>query len=118
MEAVNRKREHGFELYFDPRRPAPDGTPGFVGIDMTRDRLGDSAPWLGLLPFGLHFDDTPAVLTQKIGQPPNQREESHTWGVGRWHLPDMLLRINFDTLDNGLESVSMLASGFRSDVRT
>jgi hypothetical protein len=117
-EAINRKREFGFELYFDPKRPASDGTAGFAGLDMTRDRLGDSQLWRGALPFTLNFDDTPAVLAQKVGHQPQQWKESHTWGVGRWYLPDLLVWINFDNLDNCLESVSLLAPGYRDDLRT
>ncbi|KRB03393.1 hypothetical protein [Lysobacter sp. Root690] len=116
-EAVNRKCEFGFELYFDPRHRADDGTPAFVGLDMVRDRLGDSRPWLGGLPSGLGFDDSPAVLQEKIGRKADQWQESHTWGVARWYSPDQLLWINFDTLDNRLESVSLLAPGYRDDLR-
>lgn len=115
-EAIDRKREFGFELYFDPKQRAADGTPGFAGIDLTRDRLGDSREWRGVLPFGLHFDDTPAVLPQKVGVEPNQWQESHTWGVARWYLPEQLLWINFDTLDNRLESVALMAPGYRRDL--
>ncbi|HSX62441.1 MAG TPA: hypothetical protein VLF18_19830 [Tahibacter sp.] len=115
-EAIDRKREFGFELYFDPKQRAADGTPGFAGIDMTRDRLGDSREWRGSLPFGLHFDDTPAVLPQKVGRSPNQWEESHIWGVARWYLPEHLLWVNFDTLDNRLESIALLAPGYRRDL--
>lgn len=116
-EAVNRKREFGFELYFDLRRRADDGTPAFVGLDMVRDRLGDSRPWAGRLPFGLEFDDSPAALQDKIGRRADQWQENHTWGVARWYSPEQLLWINFDTLDNRLESVSLLAPGYRDDLR-
>lgn len=79
-----------------------------------RCRFRSSSGWTS----GQNFDDTPAVLAQKVGHRPQQWKESHTWGVGRWYLPELLLWINFDNLDNCLESVSLLAPGYRDDLRT
>ncbi|MBL9197830.1 hypothetical protein VB151_18040 [Xanthomonas fragariae] len=51
-----------------------------------------------------------------MGAQPNHWEEDITWGVARWYLPDFLLWINFDILDNRIESVSILAAGYRDDL--
>ena len=116
LEAINRKREYGFEIYFDPKRPAADGSPSFVGIDMVRDRLGDSHPWLGELPYSLDFDDSPALLEGKVGLKANQWEEMNVWGIARWFLKNELVWVQFDNLNNRIESVSILASGYRDDL--
>lgn len=115
-EAIDRKRKYGFELYFAPDRRAPDGSHAFVGIDMTRDRLGDSAPWRGQLPYGLSFEDSPAILESRLGRPATQWEDLHTWGYGRWFLKEELVWVQFDNLNNRLESVSLLAPGYRDDL--
>jgi hypothetical protein len=105
---LDRRRAFGFELHFDRDRPAADGTPSFVGITMTRDRLGPSREWKGTLPFGLDFNDSPEVLTTKIAAVASERDDSMVvWGSAKWMLPRMQMRVNYDTVRNCLESVAL-----------
>ncbi|MBV4481519.1 hypothetical protein [Pseudomonas khavaziana] len=118
QEIVDRKREYGFALYFDTKLRLADGSPTFVGINMCRDRMGDSTPWRGELPFALHFDDSPAVLEYKIGKKADHWDDFMMWGVARWFIPGLLVWINFDNFDNCIESIRVLREGYRNDLRT
>ncbi|MDI3708566.1 hypothetical protein QK360_00380 [Pseudomonas aeruginosa] len=117
LEIVDRKHEYGFALYFDKTRRTPDGRPSFAGINMCRDRLGTSTAWRGPLPFGLGFDDSPSVFEQHLGKKANHWDENKTFGVARWFFPNLLIWINFDNLDNCIESVRILRAGYRDDLR-
>jgi hypothetical protein len=110
---LDRRRAFGFELYFDPARPAADGTPAFAGANLTRARLGPSREWKGTLPFGLHFDDTPAVLRQKIPAPPLLWDDGMAvWNFAKWAFPQMDVRVNCDTVRNCVECIALLAPGY------
>jgi len=110
---LDRRRAFGFELYFDPARPADDGTPSFAGANLTRGRLGPSQKWEGTLPFGLGFDDTPPMLRQKIPAPPLGWDDSMVvWGFAKWSLPQMDVRVNYDTVQNCVECIALLAPGY------
>ncbi|MFJ4352762.1 hypothetical protein ACIPZ5_17895 [Pseudomonas sp. NPDC089428] len=117
FEVVERKHEYGFSLYFDKVRRAPDGLPSFAGINMCRDRMGTCAPWRGSLPFGLKFDDTPSILEECLNRKANHWNDSKTFGVARWFLPELLVWINFDNIDNFIESIRLLRAGYRDDLR-
>ncbi|HFT8628363.1 TPA: hypothetical protein ACGSTE_005910 [Pseudomonas aeruginosa] len=117
LEIVDRKHEYGFALYFDKTRRTPDGRPSFAGINMCRDRLGTSTAWRGPLPFGLGFDDSPSAFEKHLGQKANHWDDNKTFGVARWFFPNLLIWINFDNLDNCIESVRILRAGYRDDLR-
>lgn len=116
-EIVERKHEYGFSLYFDNRCRASDGHPSFAGINMCRDRMGSSRPWRGPLPFGLNFDDTPSVLEARLGKTADHWDDRNTFGVARWFFPKLLVWINFDSMDNFIESIRILRAGYRDDLR-
>ncbi|MFM9924883.1 hypothetical protein VLK31_17960 [Variovorax sp. H27-G14] len=110
---LDRRRAFGFELYFDPARPAEDGTPSFAGANLTRERLGPSREWKGTLPFGLHFDDTPPVLRHKVPAPPLAWDDGMVvWNFAKWALPQMDVRVNCDTVRNRIECIALLAPGY------
>ncbi|EST16548.1 hypothetical protein EDP1_2638 [Pseudomonas putida S610] len=117
LEVVERKHEYGFSLYFDKVRRAPDGYPSFAGINMCRDRMGTSTPWRGSLPFELQFDDSPSCLEARLGQKADHWDDSNTFGVARWFLPEVMVWVNFDNIDNFLESIRLLRKGYRNDLR-
>ena len=116
QEIVERKHEYGFALYFDKARPAADGRPSFSGINMCRDRLGRSTAWRGTLPFDINFDESPSKLEERIGKNANYWHDSKTSGVCQWLLPKLSVLINFDNLDNCIESIRILRTGYRSDL--
>lgn len=111
MEVVDRADEHGFILYFDGTRGGPGGHPVCTGISFIRDRLGNSKAWAGSLPFGLQFDDPPSILEERMGQRASRWRDEGTFGSASWSLPGLQINVNFDSLDNCLESVRVLAEG-------
>lgn len=113
-EVVDRADEHGFILYFDSKRDTPSGHPVCTGISFIRDRLGNSRAWAGSLPFGLQFDDPPCILEERIGQRASHWRDERTFGSASWTLSGLQLNVNFDSLDNCLESVRVIAEGRRA----
>lgn len=112
--AVDLQLQYGFQLYFDQDKPAQDGTPSFAGITFYRDRYGPSTQWLGQLPYGIRYIDTPEQVLKKVPSPPDLYEDTTAlWGVMKWYLPQYLLWVNFDNLINSIETVSILAPGYR-----
>ena len=100
---------YGFELYFDPSRPATDGTPAFVGINLKRDRLGPSTAWLGKLPLDLKWNDSINEVLRRMGRRPEKWDlSSAVWGWAKWFQSDHLLWVNFDTMCNYLESIAIM----------
>ena len=112
MEVVDRDRTFGFSLCFDKARPAQDGQPSFAGVVMCRDRLGASTAWNGELPFGLNFDDSPSVYAQHFGRKANRWVDQNICGSARWDFSGYSVRIDFDNLDNCVETISVLRSGY------
>lgn len=108
-EVVDRADEHGFILYFDSKQGTPGGHPVCTGISFVRDRLGNSRAWAGSLPFGLQFDDPPSILEVRIGQRASRWHDGGTFGSASWMLPGLQVNVNFDSLDNCLESVRVIA---------
>src|SRR5690606_3911527 len=99
--AVDLQLQYGFQLYFDQDKPAQDGTPSFAGITFYRDRYGPSTQWLGQLPYGIRYIDTPEQVLKKVPSPPDLYEDTTAlWGVMKWYLPQYLLWVNFDNLIN------------------
>ncbi|WP_416056716.1 hypothetical protein [Stenotrophomonas maltophilia] len=113
-EVVDRADEHGFILYFDSKRGTPGGQPVCTGISFVRDRLGNSRAWAGSLPFGLQFDDPPSILEARMGQRASRWRDEGTFGSASWSLPGLQVSVNFDSLDNCLESVRVIAEGHRT----
>ncbi|HDS1039184.1 TPA: hypothetical protein QDZ42_002159 [Stenotrophomonas maltophilia] len=113
-EVVDRADEHGFILYFDSKRDTPGGHPVCTGISFVRDRLGNSRAWAGPLPFGLQFDDPPSILEERMGQRASRWRDEGTFGSASWSLPGLQVSVNFDSLDNCLESVRVIADGHRT----
>lgn len=110
-EIVDRADEHGFILYFDSKRRTLGGRPVCTGISFIHDRLGNSRAWAGSLPFGLQFDDPPSILEERIGQRASRWHDERTFGSASWMLPGLEVNVNFDSLDNCLESVRVITDG-------
>lgn len=110
-EIVDRADEHGFILYFDSKRRTLGGRPVCTGISFIHDRLGNSRAWAGSLPFGLQFDDPPSILEERIGQRASRWHDERTFGSASWMLPGLQVNVNFDSLDNCLESVRVITDG-------
>ncbi len=112
--AVDLQLQYGFQVYFDQDKPAEDGTPSFGGITFYRDRYGPSAEWLGELPYDIQYNDTPEQVLKKVPAVADLYEDTTAlWGVIKWYLPQYLLWVNFDNLVNYVETVSILAPGYR-----
>ncbi|WP_445978761.1 hypothetical protein [Stenotrophomonas muris] len=113
-EVVDRADEHGFILYFGSGRGLPGSHPVCAGISFVRDRLENSRAWAGPLPFGLQFDDPPSILEERMGQRASRWRDEGTFGSASWSLPGLQVSVNFDSLDNCLESVRVIAEGHRT----
>jgi len=116
-EIVERKSHYGFSLYFDKTKRASDGRPSFAGINMCRDRLGTSMAWRGPLPFDLRFDDTPSILEERLGKKADYWSDNMVFGDARWFFQELLIWVNFDNMDNCIESIRILRAGYRDDLR-
>ena len=112
---IDLSRQYGMELYFDCQQKEMDGTPAFVGINLKRDRVGPSTAWLGALPFDLQWDNSIADVLRGIGRQPDEWDLDHeVWGWAKWRFEDHLLWIDFDTMRNRLESISLIDLNYQS----
>jgi hypothetical protein len=80
-------------------------------IEFLRAGEFESRGWWGELPFGIRFDDSPAVALAKVGQPPAHQEDEDFSGSAFWELPDHSLQVIYSTMENIVLRVSLIASG-------
>ncbi len=85
--------------------------PIFQAITLHRNRDMEGTGWKGDLPFGLQFDDSPAILFEKINQLPEQHSDSPLTGHAVWHFSKGTLHILYSNLDNRLLRIRLIAPG-------
>ncbi len=83
----------------------------FQSIALHSSRDSESVPWLGELPCGLRFDDSPEQLLQKVPQPPVQHQDSTLTGHAVWHLSDYSLHVLYSHMENRLLRIKLIAPG-------
>jgi len=108
----------GLTLYFEqPARlqlqsKVKGRSPVLGAVKFYRARDLDARQYLGELPFGLSFEDSPAMLQARIGRPPAQRKDGPTTGLARWHLEHCSLQVLYSTIENHLFRVMLMAPGY------
>jgi hypothetical protein len=80
-------------------------------VTLHQSRYRESVQWLGELPYGLSFDDSPEQLFQKIPQTPVQHEDSTLTGHAVWHLSDYTLHVLYSHMENRLLHVKLISPG-------
>jgi hypothetical protein len=95
---------HGFEIGF----VASANGLGVSYAVFYRDREFEAREWRGGLPFGLEFDDSPEALTDRVGRPPDNRNDTEFAGFASWQL-QYNLRVSYSTMDNYILQVRITA---------
>lgn len=115
------RREHGIELMFMPsddlvaadhRYPAAYA---FAGVAYYASRELDARAWVGPLPCGLTFTDTPGQLVARIGREPDERTEEPLSGVATWRFTAYTLSVVYSTVENRVLRVIMMAATTDAD---
>jgi hypothetical protein len=111
------RNPYGFELGFSQppftdqhRTGAPIG-PIFSYVMFYRERELGARGWQGTLPLGILFDDSPEVVTQKVGLPADEQADEQFTGYALWHLPNYSLHVYYSTMENLILRVRVMAPG-------
>ena len=75
------------------------------------EREQGARTWPGELPYGIRFGDSPEALVQKLGRPPDMQHdnEDNFTGVALWHEPEFTTNVVYDTMENRVLRVSVVA---------
>lgn len=79
------------------------------------NRHNDTVEWIGELPNGLSFNDSPAVLLKKISKPPIAGSENTMTGYAVWNFLDYTLHVLYSNFYNRLLKISIVAPGLWPD---
>ncbi len=85
--------------------------PVFRSITLHRNRDSESVGWLGEMPLGLNFDDSPEILFQKIKSKPLQQADSALTGHSVWNFKDCTLHVLYSNIDNRILRIKLMAPG-------
>jgi hypothetical protein len=112
-------RAWGLELYFKPGRdidrsvhPGPGSSePCLSGMRYRADLDFSSPGFKGPLPYGLAFDDPPAMVTTKLGGPPFWSSFDERDGAERWRFERADVHVLYSVLEDRIYRVTLLARG-------
>ena len=112
------RRPYGVSLDF----AVPDGTNNpsakeilLLSVTFFQEREQGARTWRGELPYAIRFGDSPETVVQKLGRPPdiqNDDEEVDFSGEAAWHEPELTVNVFYDTIENRVLRVSVVAPGF------
>jgi hypothetical protein len=111
------RHAYGFDLSFI--EPAAKDTTGEAQQDLPvlglirfyRDRDLDAYGWKGELPRGIRFDDSQAVLFDKVGEEPAVSRDRDLQGFALWHFPTFTLHVLYSNMHNYLLRVTLMHPG-------
>lgn len=83
----------------------------FSAIKFFRSRDRESVGWLGGLPHGLSFDNSPEQLLAKLPAPVKHSDSTLT-GHALWHFADHSLHVLYSNFDNRLLRINLMAPGY------
>ncbi len=99
----------------------PDGTNNpsakeilLLSVTFFQEREQGARTWPGQLPYAIRFGDSPETVLQKLGRPPdiqNDNEDDFS-GLAKWHEPELTVSVFYDTMENRVLRVSVVAPGF------
>jgi len=64
--------------------------------------------WLGTLPFGITFNDSPQTVLEKVGAPPVRQHDRDFEGQAFWEFAEFSMLVKYSTMENIVLSVSLL----------
>jgi hypothetical protein len=100
-------------LHIKDKAALTPGTALVLGaVTFLRSRHIDAREWMGGLPFDLTFEDTPLTIANKVGRPPDKRNDDDIAGFAFWRLGEFDLHIQYSIVENHLTEVTMMAPGF------
>lgn len=107
---------YGLTLGFSPPLNKPQGRgkvpPVLSHVTFYQARELDARPWPGDLPHDVRFSDSPEMVVQKMGRPPDKQEDDPYSGYALWHGPTHDFHVFYSTMENRLMRVSLFAPGF------
>lgn len=80
-----------------------------AGVHYRRDLDGRGQGWLGPLPFGIGFDDSPDVVVAKVGRAPDEASTSVTQAIHRWRFAGHELQVLYNLVDDQVHRVALRA---------
>jgi len=104
---IDLRGSYGATLHFTESNSGPV----FRAVTLHRNRDRESVGWLGTLPHGLDFEDSPEVLFEKISLSPVQQSDSALTGHAVWHFDSYTLHVLYSNIDNRLLRIKMIAPG-------
>jgi hypothetical protein len=114
--------ECGLTVYFEENRKLRLPTTNkksttlvFGAVKFHRARDLESRQYIGELPFGLSFDDSPETLFKKIPHKPGKQSDGPTTGRALWHFDEFSLNVLYSTIENHLFRVMVMAPGYWQD---
>jgi len=110
---IDFRRTYGLKLDFR-KSPAADKVSAKALLLHEIELLGkgelESRGWLGDLPFGIRFDDSPETALGRVGQAPTHQENQDFSGQAFWELPDYSLQVAYSTMENIVLRVCIFAT--------
>lgn len=103
----------GVTLHVEP----DNGVPLLRAVSLHGNRDANAVEWRGRLPFGLDFEDSPDILSQKIPAKAVSTSHGNITGHAVWNFPDYTLHVLYCCVDNRLLRVKLIAPGTWKPVR-
>lgn len=85
---------------------APNDTLVLHQIDIYGNRMYNSPTWQGELPFGIHFNDSPNELYEKINQESYSSDENLYDSYSTWDFDDYFLTVKYYNFGNYIKQLS------------
>ena len=82
-----------------------------VGVTFFEGREQGARTWPGDLPYEIRFGDSPETFVQKLGRPPDYRDDDDFSGHATWNEPKLTVDVVYSTIENRILRVSAIARG-------
>jgi len=105
---------HGLSITFaapDKKRKSWRQDTLLSGMTFCQERELGARGWPGKMPYGVTFDDSPEMVTEKVGRAPDVREDEDFSGYAIWNEPSLTFQILYSTMDNRVMRSSVFAPG-------
>lgn len=83
--------------------------PCLSGVRYHCDLDFKAQPWLGPMPFGISFDDPPAVVIAKVGRAPDRESADVTEGAQCWRFGRHELHVLYSLVEDHVQRVTLRA---------
>lgn len=107
---------YGLTLGFSQPLVLPSGKtkvpPVLSHVTFYQARELDARAWPGELPHGVHFSDSPEMVAQKMGRPPDTQADDPYSGYALWQEATHVFHVFYSTMENRLMRVSLFAPDY------